>query len=342
MRDSVELFRPTSSLAAQSCAARSSFPDYKNDKTMPIAHAALEPAKNRDEPFIIGQGVGSVGRWLRLFLGVYFLIFLVLNPLYLHPLSSHALPVFALTVGGYFLLLVALHFIVFFLISDPILSKLNPWAGTGIFVGIPTVLGLLGVYPQPLQVAFGLYVSGSLVLIFFMRYGGCEVVALPSLLLKRRFTVYCPYNAIDAIERAMTPDKGWARQRLLTIFSLAIVIFVGGYFIVVASNDLLGQYGVVVRIDHRWSLLLLVPCAQLAVYALKHYRAEHDVFAPQVRKYGLGAVILALTIVAFLFEGTGITGDVIWLAAMGLGALVVLFQVGTRLARRQWHSRKPA
>ncbi|TAN02437.1 MAG: hypothetical protein EPN36_16730 [Rhodanobacteraceae bacterium] len=309
---------------------------------MPIAHAALEPIEGRDEPFIIGQGIGPVGRWLRLFLGVYFLIFLVLNPLYLHPLSPRALPAFALTVGGYFLLLVALHFIVFFLISGPILSKLNPWAGTAVFVGIPTVPALLGLYPQTVQVAFGFYVGISLVLLFFMRYGGCEVVAIPSLLLKRRFPIYCPYNAIDAIERAMTPDKGWARQRLLTIFSLAIVIFVGGYFIVVASNDLLGQYGVVVRIDHRWSLLLLVPCAQLAAFAWKHYEAEHSLFAPQVRRYGLGAVILALTIVAFLFEGVGITGDVIWVVAMGLGALVVLFQVGTRLARRQRHSRKPA
>ena len=34
-------------------------------------------------------------------------------------------------------------------------------------------------------------------------YGGCEVLALPSLLFRRWYTVYCPLNAIDAAERAV-------------------------------------------------------------------------------------------------------------------------------------------
>ncbi len=299
-----------------------------------MTHRAEECMKADHELFVIGQGLGPVGRWLRLFLGVYFLVFLVVNPLYLHPLQTYELRRFALSVGAYFLLIATVHFIVFYLISKPILSRLNPWAGTGIFVGIPTALALLGAFPPTVQAAFGLYIGVSLVLLFFMRYGGCEVVAIPSLLLGRRFTMYCPYNAIDAIERAMTPGKDLTRHRLLTIISVAIVIFVGGYFILVDYNDLLGRYDVAFHVDNRWSLLLLIPCTQLATLALKSYRAERTVFAPGVRKYALGAAALALTIVAFLFEGAGLTGDVLWMAAMGVGVLLVLYQLAARLIGR--------
>ena len=58
---------------------------------------------------------------------------------------------------------------------------------------------MLGVLPPATQVAMGLYISASLMLTFFMRYGGCEVVVLPSVLLNRRYTMYCPYNAVDAV-----------------------------------------------------------------------------------------------------------------------------------------------
>lgn len=297
--------------------------------------------QSEEKPFPIGLGIGPVGRWFRLFLGVYFLVFLVLNPLYLHPLPAHMLKTFALAIGGYFLLIAVTYFVVFFLLGGPVLSKLNPWAGTVVFIGIPTVLALLGVFSPPLQMAFGFYVGGSLILLFFMRYGGCELVALPSLLLRRRFAVYCPYNAIDAIERAVTPGNDWTRRRFLTIVSLGIVVLVGGYFILVESNNLLGRYGVTFHIDNRWSLLLLVPCAQLAALALKHYRSGHTLLAPRVRQYGLGAIILALTIVAFLFQGEGVTGETLWTAAMGLGALLVLFQLSKRLARRFRSPRHP-
>lgn len=301
----------------------------------------LAQSEGEDDLFVIGQGIGPIGRWLRLFLGLYFLIFLVLNPLYLHPIPASALPGFALAVGGYLILVTAAYFIVFWLIRKPILSTLNPWAGTAIFLGIPTILALLGIFPPPLQMAFGFYVGCSLILIFIMRYGGCEVVALPSLVLKRRFTVYCPYNAIDAVERAMTPEEGSGGQRLLTIVSLAIVIFIGGYFIVVASNNLLGRYGIAVHIDNRWSLLLLVPCAQLGALALKHYGGAHSLLAPKVRKYALGAIILLLTIIAFLFQGAGVTGDALWVGAMALGALFALFQIAMRLIRRFGARRQP-
>ena len=286
--------------------------------------------RDGDNLFIIGRGIGPVGRWLRLLLGLYFLIFLVLDPLYLHPVPEE-IPAFVLIVGGYTLLITGIYFVVFYLIGERVLSRMNPWTGTVIFLGIPMTLGVLGFLPQPVQMAFWLYVSGSLVLIFFMRYGGCEAVALPSLLLKRRFTMYCPFNSVDAVERAVTPDESMTRHRLLAILSLAIVVFVGGYFFLVEWH-VLGHDGIALDIDNRWSLLLLVPLAHSVTLTLDHYRSGRDLFAPNVRKFGLGAVVLALAIVAFLFDG--MTHDHLWFGAMALGGLFVLFPIGTLLVRR--------
>lgn len=294
-------------------------------------HSA-QPSHAEDDLFVIGRGIGPVGRWSRLFLGLYFVTFLVLNPLYLHPVPSDEVVTFALTVAGLFLLIAALYFAVFYLAGDMILSRTNPWVGSIIFLGLPSTLGLLGLFPRPAQIAFGLYVGCSLILIFFTRYGGCEVVGLPSLLLKRRFTLYCPFNAIDAVERAVTPDDRMVRHQVLTIVSQAIVIFVGGYFFLLKWN-VLGHDGLVLDIDKRWSLLLLVPLVQLTVSAFTHYRQERDLLAPHVRKFGLGAAVLALAIVAFLLDG--LTTRQIWAGAMALGGLFALFRGGTLLFRRR-------
>jgi hypothetical protein len=45
--------------------------------------------------------------------------------------------------------------------------------------------------------------AASAILAAAMSYGGCEVVALPALLFKRRHVVDCPYNIVDVIEDAV-------------------------------------------------------------------------------------------------------------------------------------------
>ena len=48
------------------------------------------------------------------------------------------------------------------------------------------------------------YIGISLILQWKIRYGGCEVVALPILLSKRRYTTYClPLVALDAVEKVV-------------------------------------------------------------------------------------------------------------------------------------------
>jgi hypothetical protein len=96
---------------------------------------------------------------------------------------------------------------------------------------------------------------------------------------------------------------------------------------------LLGHDGLVINVDKRWSLLLLVPLAQLTMSTVAHCRQAQDLFAPHVRKFGLGAVVLALAIVAFLLDG--LSSQQVWAGAMVLGGLVALFRGGALVLRRR-------
>jgi hypothetical protein len=62
--------------------------------------------------------------------------------------------------------------------------------------------------PVALRVGMVAYFSASLLLNAAKNYGGCEVLALPSLLLGRWYTVYCPLNVIDAVERRVAGKAG--------------------------------------------------------------------------------------------------------------------------------------
>lgn len=276
--------------------------------------------------FIIGHGLGPVGRWFRLFIGAYFLIFLVINPVLLDPMPRAELVGFATEIGLWVIAITAIYFVVFYFLGELLLSKMNPWTGTLVFLGTPTVLGMLGYLPQPVQMAFGLYVSLSLILIFVIRYGGCEVVALPTLILGQRFTMYCPYNAVDAVERAVTPGSDGRAHQFVTILSLGIVVLDGGYFFLVEMQNLLGRYGIAVDIDNRWALLLFIPVAQLAWQTWRAFRDGDSRWNAGVRKYGLGALVLGALTLSFAFDQ--VQGRMFWLAAMAMGAAYVVYEIG--------------
>ena len=56
--------------------------------------------------------------------------------------------------------------------------------------------------PQAFSLAMGVYVGLSFILQWRIKYGGCEVVAVPIILLKKRYTTYCvPLVALDAVEK---------------------------------------------------------------------------------------------------------------------------------------------
>lgn len=281
-------------------------------------------SRGADGEFVIGYHIGPFGRYARLIFAVYFLVFFAVKPLVLdsQPLDDF-LP-FALETLGWVAVIAAVYFVTFYYLGETLLARMNPWTGTLFFLGLPTALGMLDYMPHYIQIAFGIYVPMSLILIFFMRYGGCEVVALPSLILGKRYTMYCPYNALDAIEAGITPEQGGRAEPWFALLSLAITLFVGSWFIFIERSRLLSRYGVDWHVDERWALLLLVPALHLAWRGWRAWGQTGRLGDKSVIKYALGSLVLALYVAVFL---EAFSFQPLWLGAMGLGGVYVVFEI---------------
>ena len=217
-----------------------------------------------------------------------------------------------------------IYIVVFHFFGKLLFARLTPWAGTAVFLGLPTLLFILGVMPEWAGMAFGLYIGASLVLTFFMKYGGCEVVALPSMLLGKRYTMYCPLNAIDAVERAVTPDAYSQSHKFFMITSLGIASLVGGYFFILSGGNAFSRYGMVFELDYRFSWLLIIPFFYAAYMVLENFKKEKRLFAPPVRKFGMGAIVLFLMAINFGVPDIQIR---FWNWIMAAGTLYVFFEI---------------
>lgn len=94
-----------------------------------------------------------------------------------------------------------------------------------------------------------------------IRYGGCEVVALPTLLTGRRYILYCPTKAVDAAKHPLYSMP----LRFTGILAAGLTAIVGVYFLFV--RDLLATLEVPDPITPLWALVLLVPGVLLIGHA---------------------------------------------------------------------------
>jgi len=142
--------------------------------------------------FAVGQEVGSCGRCARLVSGLLGLVYIGTSVARMGPsaaLTGH--------IAGGLLLTVVLYIVLFWALGERVP---HPWLRTVIF-WLPAAFILL---PGGWGLGVLLYWSLTCLLAALMASGDCEVVALPSLLFRRHYTVYCPLNVIDLVERRGT------------------------------------------------------------------------------------------------------------------------------------------
>ena len=158
------------------------------------------------EKFTIGYDVRIVGRLVRFMVGLIPLLLILGDIFILDTPNPEIQPIILLRdTGLYLFAVVATYTIGFYLLSDRalnLLGRVNPWIPTAIFVGPPILVAALSLGPDAFRLGLGSYVAATSILAAAMGYGGCEVVALPSLLFNQRHVVYCPSNIIDVIEDA--------------------------------------------------------------------------------------------------------------------------------------------
>ncbi|MCI0711820.1 MAG: hypothetical protein L0154_16815 [Chloroflexi bacterium] len=151
--------------------------------------------------FTIGQHSTTFGRWIRLIMGLLIILYVGLRMIS-NTNRVDALPIFASFAG-----ILVVYYAAFLLLEKPLLARMNPWVNTLVFVVPSLVVVAVPVFPAGLQLGMILYWGVSMVLNGLIRYGGCEVLAVPTLVYKRRYDVYCPMNVFDAAEQAIAGNR---------------------------------------------------------------------------------------------------------------------------------------
>lgn len=179
--------------------------------------------------FTIGYDLGTVGTWVRILIGVVAFAALVTIDLASDGVGAG----FLAGVLAYFVGILAIYTVVYLLLAPRILPKLNPWVSTVLFYGPVLVLPYVDSLPGTFRVALSIYVTVSIVVVVFVRYGGCEVVGIPSLIVGRRYVVYCPWNTVDLVDKAIE-DSPWTDRlqgrgvRMAGVVVAVVVIVAGG------------------------------------------------------------------------------------------------------------------
>ncbi len=162
----------------------------------------------------LGLDVGVFGRWSRLVWGL-----MLLAPIVFAVITSDRLDSgeFYLQATLYLVGITAAYVLVYWAFGERFFATANPWVNTAIFVGPAFTVGwwpiigapLTGIeIPEALALAMGLYIGISFILQWRIGYGGCEVVSIPIILLRRRYVTYCvPLVAVDAVEKKIIDSR---------------------------------------------------------------------------------------------------------------------------------------
>lgn len=147
----------------------------------------------------VGREVGRCGRCTRVVLGLLGLVYIAAQVSQAR-LSGGLIG----QLAGGALLSMALYLALFWALGKRMLAPVHPWLHTVIFWLPAAFIPFLFLIPWGWGFGVLLYLCVSLIVAALSSYGGCEVVALPSLLFRRHYAIYCPLNAIDLIERRYT------------------------------------------------------------------------------------------------------------------------------------------
>ena len=165
----------------------------------------------------IGRDVGIVGRWLRLGMGVLVIGSVVFD--FVGGSHTHTLRTNVLT-GLFFMGFIAVYFAAYVLVVERVKDK-SPWISTVIFVFPAMYFAIVNGMVVPFELSFGyllgmpyvnhpitiamlLYIGVSLIVQFFTKYGGCEVIAIQNLIYRKRSASYCvPLLPLDMAEKAI-------------------------------------------------------------------------------------------------------------------------------------------
>jgi Family of unknown function (DUF6410) len=152
--------------------------------------------------FAIGRDITSFGRWVRVIFGLLLILY---SGLRMISLTDRVDP---LPLLGSFVAILVVYYAAYLVLEKPLLARMNPWLNALVFVVPSLVIVFVPAFPVVLRSGVVLYYGVTLVVNVLIGYGGCEVLAIPTLVYKRRYDVYCPTNVVDVAEQAIARNRG--------------------------------------------------------------------------------------------------------------------------------------
>ncbi len=107
-------------------------------------------------------------------------------------------------VLGNFIGVVIFYVALTFLLGRRLLTRINPWLGAAI-MDLPLLLLFFPQVPNLLKFGIVLFFGLSLMVAGLVKYGGCEVTVIGSLILRKRYNVACIiFSPLDWLEHRLS------------------------------------------------------------------------------------------------------------------------------------------
>lgn len=181
----------------------------------------------------VGRDLWGAGRVARILAGILFLGAAFGTALTFRLTSVTGV----LGIAGTVVVAAAVYTAATWALGERFLARVDPWLAALALVVPLGVVSALPFLPRSISVGLDAYIAISLLAQAVIGYGGCEIVGIPTLVLRRRFTVYCALNGVDLVERWLRARAAWMR------WTLALLAFLLTGALITVAAETVGNLG---------------------------------------------------------------------------------------------------
>ncbi len=173
--------------------------------------------------FVVGRDLGQAGRLVRVLAGLLNLLAALSVLSFMRPATGADLIQIAVAPA----VTAAVYTLVVAAFGQQLLARIDPWLAALLLVLPLAVLFLLPFVPDWITVGAFLFIAVSQFVQAAIGYGGCEIVGIPTLVLRKRYTIYCALNGADVVEQWLQARPRWVAW-LLALLAFVLTMALGG------------------------------------------------------------------------------------------------------------------
>ena len=167
----------------------------------------------------VGRDLLPVGRSIRIVAGLALLVATVFSSL-----QFGGSPRVLGGIAAVFLVCMIGYTVAVWLLGARLFSGGDPWLLAILLVAPALVLFL---FPAQLSIGYDAFLGISMLVQAAIAYGGCEIMGIPTLFVRRRYTVYCAMNGGDVVEHWLIGQPAAVRWSLSVLAFVGVIVLMG-------------------------------------------------------------------------------------------------------------------